>query len=129
MQSDVTTQEYQLDRVDLALLTLLADDPLWKSEAHAQLLTLDRVDTVSVQTVGRRIDRLHQEDYLATKIVTPEDLDRDLMIAFQTTAEGRTMFEGGNVELCNTDGCGQLRQVGDHRHEWVSPKEYFCRNE
>lgn len=88
-----------IDRVDLTILMVLEDagEPLWKKSVHRYLAEFaavpDRISDVSVQTVGRRIDRLHENGLLAPSIVTPEDINRDLIIAYQITETGRTVLQ------------------------------------
>jgi DNA-binding MarR family transcriptional regulator len=85
-----------IDNVDFAIMTLInnADRPLWKNRIHKRLH--DRQDRlpitsgVSVQTVGRRVDSLQEDGHLETVIASPDDLKRDLIIAFSLTDSGET---------------------------------------
>jgi hypothetical protein len=84
-----------IDNMDFSILKTIADadGPLWKKQVHRRiqnrLQTLPASDSVSVQTIGRRIDRLKEDGYLAPCIVRPEGINRDLIIAFETTETGR----------------------------------------
>lgn len=83
-----------IDDVDFSILNVIATDqfPLWKKEIHRNLSTdphaLPNVREVSVQTVGRRVDDLHERGYLDSCIISPKDINRDLIIAFKITDAG-----------------------------------------
>lgn len=94
-----------LDRVDYALLAAVtdADEPLWKKRIHAYLRDhveqLPIEDPVSLQTVGRRIDRLHEDEYVASDIVSPDGLNRDLIIGYTITQDGHDAFHAAGHAL------------------------------
>ncbi len=84
-----------LDILDYAILKTLADEgrPLWKSRLHHSVTEEydgfpDATNDVSVQTIGRRIDRLASEGYTENVIVDPDDISRNLVIAYTLTDEG-----------------------------------------
>ncbi len=94
-----------IDRIDLTLLMALdeAGRPLWKKSVHRCLQELSGIPAelseISVQTVGRRVDALHEGGYLAPNIVTPEDINRDLIIAYEPTADGREALAQKREEI------------------------------
>ncbi len=87
-----------IDAVDYAILKFINehDRPVWKNRIH-ELLTEQRdelpgVDSVSVQTVGRRVDCLRDQDILSSCIISPDDIKRDLIIAFKLTDDGHEIL-------------------------------------
>lgn len=94
----------EIDNVDYAILTMATDanKPLWKNKVHKRLHDngdgVPRSD-VSVQTVGRRIDTLTEKDYLESCITSPDELTRDLIIAFKMTEKGEQAVKAKRREL------------------------------
>ncbi len=68
------------------------ESPPWKNKLHGWIVdNADRLplsDGVSVQTVGRRVDDLVQRNFHETVIISPNDIKRDLIIAFRLTENG-----------------------------------------
>lgn len=117
MTNHVTTSESQLtqlDAIDLELLCLLADEPLWKTKAH------ERLGKRSIQTIGRRINKLQDHGLLTTHILAPDDLNRDLIIAFTTNDAGTALLD---EEICQT--CHVPRASLDHQHRFDSIRNCF----
>lgn len=83
-----------IDEVDYAVLKVIQDagQPLWKKRVHDLIGEredqLPLLGNVSVQTVGRRIDSLHNERLLENVIVRPDNIDRDMVIAYELTEDG-----------------------------------------
>ncbi len=94
----MTDNPHDIDNIDFAIMTLInnADRPLWKNRIHERLHNRqDRLPItkgVSVQTVGRRVDALQEDGYMETVIASPDDLKRDLIIAFKLTDDGKTVL-------------------------------------
>lgn len=94
-----------IDDVDFSILNVIAKDdaPLWKKEIHRGLSetphALPNVREVSVQTVGRRVDDLHDDGYLESCIISPRDINRDLIIAFKITDAGEAARHRKREEL------------------------------
>lgn len=84
----------KIDETDFAILKSVKDldRPLWKNKIHERITEnydrLPLIDSVSVQTVGRRVDALTEEEYLESVIISPEEIKRDLIIAFKLTEQG-----------------------------------------
>ncbi len=84
-----------IDDVDYAILKVVhdADEPLWKKRVHSLVSErteeLPLMNTVAVNTVGRRIDQLQNNGMLDNVIVQPDQIDRDLVIAYILTDKGR----------------------------------------
>lgn len=83
-----------IDAVDYAVLACVDDcGSVWKAKAHEwineHLDELPGMEPVSVQTIGRRIDDLHDAGALDTCILSPDEINRDLMIAYTLTDTGR----------------------------------------
>lgn len=88
-----------IDNVDFSILNCVkvADQTLWKKEIHTRI-TGDQhalpVDiTISPQTVGRRIDALEDDGYLESTIATSEEVNRNLLIGFRATEEGKSILD------------------------------------
>lgn len=84
-----------MDDISQAILSVLDDveQPLWKNRIYERLndrvAELPRIESVSVQTVGRRVDYLLEEGYLESCIVSPDQINRDLIIAYKPSDTGR----------------------------------------
>lgn len=95
----------QIDETDYVILKCVRDEgrALWKNKIHDLIVErqeeLPIVDSVSVQTVGRRVDTLAEEGYLETGIITADEIQRDLIIGFNITEKGRQAIEEKRDEL------------------------------
>ena len=108
----------ELDLLDLRILHLLTDNPLWKTKIYRTL------DTHSVQTIGRRVDRLQNNGLLDTCILTPEEIKRELIIGYKTSDSGQRLLT--EYQICETEDCGKLIHNGeDHIHQFISVADYF----
>lgn len=112
------TLNHNLDILDLQILAILRDDPLWKQRVA------DCISGWNRTTVFRRIDRLHDNDLLQSRIITggPDD-PRELYIAFETTDNGRTALQ--TYLICTDPDCDDLKPATAHVHEHVSADQYF----
>lgn len=85
-----------IDNTDYAILQCLcnASKPVWKKEIHVRIqgniTCFPGIEGVSVQTVGRHVDKLHDLAYLESCVVSPENLNRDLIISYKLTEDGFT---------------------------------------
>jgi DNA-binding Lrp family transcriptional regulator len=85
----------RIDDTDFAILKCIQDfgKPLWKNKIHESIT--ERADelplksSVSVQTVGRRVDDLTDDGFVESAIISPDEIKRDLIIAFKLTDQGR----------------------------------------
>lgn len=95
----------EIDAVDFSILECIdtEEGPLWKNKIHECIEKradeLPIPNPVSVQTVGRRVDRLNQDNYLDNAIVSPDSLKRDLIIAFDLTEKGETAIRSMRTTL------------------------------
>lgn len=95
----------EIDNTDYAILKAIHDQdrPLWKNKIHQYIADNERrfplSQGVSVQTVGRRVDDLNNEEYLENAIISPDELQRDLIIAFKLQDKGREVLEQKRKEL------------------------------
>jgi DNA-binding PadR family transcriptional regulator len=82
-----------IDRPDFRILHCLhtADDPLWKNLIHEEYND-EFTESLSEQTIGRRVDDLHDAGLLQSSIRSPDDINRDLIIGYQLTDSGRTVL-------------------------------------
>lgn len=67
-------------------------EPMWKSRIHGIMEDITHeqpIDMVpSVQTINRRVDDLCEAGYLSSCILSPDEVDRDLIIGYKRTAKG-----------------------------------------
>lgn len=88
-----------IDTTDFAILKCVRDQgsPLWKNKIHEciadRVAVLPLPEPVSVQTVGRRVDALVEAEYLESCIVSPDGIQRDLIIAYQLTDRARDTLQ------------------------------------
>lgn len=88
--------DHTIDSTDYAILTAIkhSSRSLWKNKIHEHITEktdLPLTKSVSVQTVGRRVDNLQEQGYLENVIASPDELKRDLIIAFKLTNEGEAV--------------------------------------
>ncbi len=89
-----------IDEKDFAILKILesSGSPLWKKEIHRRLdkniekMPLD--STFSVQTVGRRVDRMVDDGLLESFFIKNENVNRMLIKSFYPTEKGLDMLVG-----------------------------------
>lgn len=99
------SDDLEIDNVEYAVLKAFSDlgRPLWKKRVHEYLEAnkdyLPIEDDVSLQTVGRQIDTLVNNDYLDNVITSPDKLQRDLIIAFTPTDRGRDALAAKRRDL------------------------------
>lgn len=67
-------------------------DTAWKKRVYDHLLAhrheLPGLEQITLQEVGRRIDKLHDSGHLDTCILSPEEVNRDLVIGYHVTEHG-----------------------------------------
>ncbi|NUC70710.1 hypothetical protein HTZ84_00010 [Haloterrigena sp. SYSU A558-1] len=116
--SNKTALARKLDLLDLEILAVLTHTSMWKKKLHETL------EKKSVQTIGRRVEQLQTEDLLESCIVNPDEVKRDLIIAYQTTASGREILK--TYHICTSPDCDAIVVDGeDHVHEFSSAVDYF----
>ncbi len=66
---------------------------MWKKDIHRTMqedpAIPDDIADISVQTAGRRVDALNEADLLEPEIITPDGLNRDLIIAYELSPAGK----------------------------------------
>jgi hypothetical protein len=72
------------------------------------------MEPVSLQTVGRRVDALHDEGYLENTIVSPQNVPRDLIIGYILTDNGEQAVEAKRHELLRETVRDELFGDTDH---------------
>ena len=118
----MTTDNLELDKLDLHILTLLTGQSLWKKRVYETLQEHGHAETaVSVQTVGRHINTLRDHGYLELQVLSPEDTRRNLIAAYTTTERGEAALD--EYRIC--DGCGELVAADDHVHRLEEADAYF----
>lgn len=117
--------DIDLDIIDLKILHLLCETPLWKKQIHDQFNEDPPTDPRSLQTIGRRVDTLHEHALLESTVVKgdPDGL-RDLCIAFETTKNGQTILH--YYLGCAKEDCAAITTKADHVHEFVPAEELFA---
>lgn len=86
--------EQEIDAVDYGVLKCLAENGgCWKNKVHGYIEdnqdALPGMGEKSVQTVGRRIDELHEAGYVESCILSPDTINRDMIIGYKLTADGK----------------------------------------
>ena len=90
---------HELDECDQEILEAVEDRPFWKNKIWERI-SVDR----SVQAVSRRVENLVEDGYLENTFIEPSDLnDRDLIVAFKLTEDGRDVIENGLNSTNNGD--------------------------
>lgn len=84
----------ELDAVDYGILTCVEEEEqVWKKRVHELISerqdVLPEMKNVSIQTVGRRINNLQEKGLLESCILSPENLNRDLIIGYTVTEDGQ----------------------------------------
>jgi hypothetical protein len=83
----------EIDAVDYGIMKCIEEhDNVWKKRVHNLVLEhqekLPHMEEISVQTIGRRINKMQEADLLESCILSPDDLNRDLIIGYNVTDEG-----------------------------------------
>lgn len=94
----------EIDTVDYAVLRCIHENGgCWKKRVH-QWIT-DNIDSLpmaepkSVQTIGRRIDDLHEDGLLETCIMAPDAVNRDMIIGYAMTDAGEAALQAKRDEF------------------------------
>lgn len=109
-----------IDNVDFSILKCLKDtgETMWKKKIHQEMLacqeTLPLPQEISLQTLGRRIDKLHKKGYLRNAIINPKELTRDLIIAYRITDQGWNVVEEKREQLLRELVCRELYSDKDN---------------
>lgn len=96
-----------INATDYDVLRALHDHgPLWKMEITRRInarrageTVLDVQDSITKQAVSKRVDRLHELDYVGTAIIAVDEADhatslnRDLIIGYTLTAKGEDALD------------------------------------
>lgn len=94
-----------IDITDYAVLQAVHETgcPLWKKRVYDYIMGhIDRfpgVTSVSQQTVGRHVDKMQDAGYLETDIVSPDELNRDLVIGYTITDQGVDALAAKRADL------------------------------
>lgn len=117
--------DLKLDLTNYRILYILYDEPLWKNEIHERLQRHE-AETVSVQTVGRRVDQLQDAGLVNAKMVSPESIQRDLIIAFETTDLGVAALQEAHV--CTQGECRLLAGPDEapHVHDFTRADRFIA---
>lgn len=86
--------------------------PLWKMEITRRVNAcrgrehlLDVQDSITKQAVSKRVDRLHELDYVGTAIIAVDEVDagaainRDLIIGYTLTEKGEDALEDATCRI------------------------------
>lgn len=116
-------QKLELDKIDLHILTVLQDEPLWKQGAAERLQDIGHHSTAaSIQTIGRRITCLADHGLLEPCIISPDELERNLITAYRTTEHGCTALD--DYYICR--GCEVVKTADTHVHKLQPAGEFFA---
>jgi DNA-binding Lrp family transcriptional regulator len=112
----------RIDDTDFAIVKCIQNvgKPLWKNKVHeciterAEQLPLQ--SSVSVQTVGRRVDDLAEDGFLESCIISPDEIKRDLIIAFKLTDKGDTAIREKTEEYLQKAVQSSLFTITDREY-------------
>lgn len=110
-----------IDTTDYVILAAITE-PVWKSRIFSNIedTIADRpIDTMpSPQTINRRIDRLCDDGHLSSCILSPDDVDRDLIIGYKCTEAGNEAMGAKRSDLLeevahtpSNSACAMEREV------------------
>lgn len=125
-----------IDATEYSILQVIEDapDPLWKKEIHRQLLAnLDQLplESISIQTVGRRVDDMHDQDLLESRLRSCEDVNRHLITTYILTDPGREAMESFQASLLTDWLARHMRRLTDTREDTAYDEQVvlsvFCR--
>ncbi|MDY6770772.1 MAG: hypothetical protein SV186_02315 [Candidatus Nanohaloarchaea archaeon] len=94
-----------IDKTDFSVLKTIqtSDTPLWKKEIHRQILdgidSLPYLDSVSIQTIGRRVEQLYDDRYLKAKLTQTDEVNRTLITTYHLTEQGQQAIEDYREKL------------------------------
>lgn len=107
--------------------------PIWKNKVYKKLKddfgekhVLGRGNTMaSVQTVGRHIDEMQDQGFIEPCVTEPDELKRDLILAFTITDKGEQALK--RALICPGDGCNRMATRADkpHEHNFISFEDYL----
>lgn len=118
-----------IDAVDYGILWCIdRAGAAWKKKVHHHLMQhqekLPQSPDISVQTVGRRINDLHEQGLIENCIASPDDSHRDLVITYKLTDAGRaqltqkqndllreTALETGKTSMFHPDGYPSIEEL------------------
>lgn len=102
------SDEHCIDIIDFLIMKCLRehDAPLWKNRIHEHHNGFG--ESASVQTIGRRVDALVEDEHLDSCIVSPDDINRDLIIAYKLTENGRAAFQQKRRDMLEEAVCSNL---------------------
>jgi DNA-binding MarR family transcriptional regulator len=94
----------EIDPIDYAVLKCLdVNGALWKKRMHRWVQ--DHVEQLpgttekSVQTIGRHTDRLHEAGLVESCIVSPDAVNRGMIIGYKLTTNGEEALAAKQAEL------------------------------
>jgi predicted transcriptional regulator len=88
--------EYEIDERDFEILEALyrKNGPLWKKRIHESI-----EHDITLQTIGRRVNKLRDAGLLDQCIVSAEGIKRKYIIAFDLTEDGEQAMKDKRREL------------------------------
>lgn len=68
----------------------------WVNDHHEEL---PRIESKSVQTIGRRIDKLHEAGLVESCILAPDAVNREMIIGYKLTGDGKKYMDAERKEF------------------------------
>ncbi len=95
---------HTIDEVDYAILKCLDEcNGCWKKRVHQWIQNhiedVPEMEEKSVQTIGRRIDTLQENNLLESCILSPDAVNRDMIIGFKLTEHGRETLQETRTQM------------------------------
>lgn len=86
-----------LDNMDFAILTIFhyEDRLLWEKQIYKCLMKHRErlpINEVSMQSVDRRVNDLHNDDYLESVIASRDPAAKEMVVAYIMTEKGEQLF-------------------------------------
>jgi hypothetical protein len=125
-----------IDATEFSLLQIIDDatDPLWRKEIHRQLLAnIDQLplESISIQTVGRRVEDMHDRGLIKSRLRSCEDVNRHLITTYVLTGQGREALEAFQSSLLTDWLAGHMRRLAgrgeDPAYDEQVVLSVFCR--
>ncbi|MDY6778844.1 MAG: hypothetical protein SVU32_09335 [Candidatus Nanohaloarchaea archaeon] len=97
-----------IDATDYSILKVLenSEQGLWKNEIHRRILdsidTIPGLNSLSIQTVGRRVNSLYEDELLDAYLKNVESVNRTLITVHHLTEKGKKELDQYREHLLRT---------------------------
>ncbi len=94
-----------IDNIDYSILKCMeiTDTAIWKKRVHTLLREYHTIlpvpEQISLQTVSRHIDQMHNQQLLSSSIINPDGVSRSMIIGYRITGRGRNVMNSKRKDL------------------------------